>query len=75
MQLQKKTDRNWAKIIIREKILIIEEIFNSPLRSSFTYVHYEIGSVSKNFLHIMDQRGRDLNHDVKAVSLIEYMSE
>ena len=50
---KKKTDRNWAKIIIREKMLIIEEIFNSPLRSSFTYVDYEIGSVSKNFLHIM----------------------
>ena len=50
---KKKTDRNWAKVIIREKILIREEIFNSPLRSSFTYVDYEIGSVSKNFLHIM----------------------
>lgn len=50
---KKKTDRNWAKVIIREKILIREEIFNFPLRSSFTYVDYEIGSVSKNFLHIM----------------------
>ena len=34
-------------------MLIIEEIFISPLRSSFTYVDYEIGSVSKNFLHVM----------------------
>lgn len=54
---KRKTDRNWAKIIIREKMLIREEIFNSrrPLtrRLSFTYVDYEIGSVSKNFLHIM----------------------
>ena len=50
---KKKSDRNWAKMIIREKMLIIEEIFISPLRSSFTYVVYEIGSVSKNFLHLM----------------------
>lgn len=33
-----------------EKMIIIEEIFNSPLRSSFTYVDYEIGSVSKKLL-------------------------
>ena len=50
---KKKTDRNWEKIIIREKVLITEEIFNSPLPSSFSYVDYEIGSVSKNFLHII----------------------
>ena len=57
LSYKRKTDRNWAKIIIREKMLIREEIFNSrrPLtrRLSFTYVDYEIGSVSKNFLHIM----------------------
>ena len=33
---KRKTDRNWAKIIIRENILKREEIFNFPLRSSFT---------------------------------------